>query len=481
MVNVQDHDEISDIMAMDAAEQNFFSDDDMTEVDRDMSKVHLNQATPERFKTKSFPTAASNFNSKLASMQAMENDPVILLRTFYNRFFPYKTYFNWLNYDTTPNKNFVQREFSFTLASDTYLRYNSFSDAEELRNEIERLQPVKIDIGAIYTAKPKDKKTINPKAFQPVEKELVFDIDMTDYDEIRTCCSGGDICHKCWGFMTVAIKVIHAALKEDFGFKHILWVYSGRRGVHCWVCDERARKLNNEARSAIVSYLEVVKGGAEMSRKVKLPATLHPSLTRSLDILRQYFLPLVVKDQGVFDDEKSWKKILNIIPDQAVQAKLTERWEGTDASGKSRWDDLRTELEKNEYAKRKTGDKLNLIPRDIIFQYTYPRLDDKVSTNINHLLKSPFCVHPKTQRVCVPINPDNCDQFDPFSVPTLQTLTKELESYNAANPKETEKRMADYDKTSLKEYIGTFELFVDGLLKEALERKRAEASVSMEF
>ena len=62
---VSAHDEISDIMAMDAAEQNFFSDDDMTEVDRDMSKVHL--ATPERFKTKSFPVAASNFNSKLTS------------------------------------------------------------------------------------------------------------------------------------------------------------------------------------------------------------------------------------------------------------------------------------------------------------------------------------------------------------------------------------------------------------------------------
>ena len=65
---------------------------------------------------------------------------------------------------------------------------------------------------------------------------------------------------------------------------------------------------------------------------------------------------------------------------------------------------------------------------DIVLQYTYPRIDAEVSKHRNHLLKAPFCVHPKTGRVCVPVDPATVDKFDPAEVPTVRQLLEELDS-----------------------------------------------------
>lgn len=86
--------------------------------------------------------------------------------------------------------------------------------------------------------------------------------------------------------------------------------------------------------------------------------------------------------------------------------------------------------------KKKTSDKkINLLPREykrlkylkeeITLMFLYPRLDAHVSTDIGHLLKAPFCVHPKTGKVCVPFKTENLNTFDPFTAPTLPELVKD--------------------------------------------------------
>lgn len=81
---------------------------------------------------------------------------------------------------------------------------------------------------------------------------------MTDYDPVRTCCSGADICRRCWGFITAAVKVIDAAIRDQYGYEHLLWVYSGRRGIHLWISDQEAMELTDDQRRAIVNWLTVV-------------------------------------------------------------------------------------------------------------------------------------------------------------------------------------------------------------------------------
>lgn len=145
--------------------------------------------------------------------------------------------------------------------------------------------PSRFEIGPVYTTNPRDRKTLRKSsAFKPLAKELCFDIDLTDYDGIRTCCDKANICNKCWQFITMAIKVVDIALRDDFGFKHIMWVYSGRRGAHAWVCDKKARQMDDQRRRAIAGYLEVIKGGAQSGKKVNVKRPLHPHVAYVLSL-----------------------------------------------------------------------------------------------------------------------------------------------------------------------------------------------------
>ncbi|KAL4701481.1 hypothetical protein H8959_015485, partial [Pygathrix nigripes] len=118
--------------------------------------------------------------------------------------------------------------------------------------------------------------------------------------------------------MTMAIRIIDRALKEDFGFKHRLWVYSGRRGVHCWVCDESVRKLSSAVRSGIVEYLSLIKGGQDVKKKVHLSEKIHPFIRKSINIIKKYFEEYALVNQDILKNKESWDKILALVPENIL-------------------------------------------------------------------------------------------------------------------------------------------------------------------
>lgn len=123
--------------------------------------------------------------------------------------------------------------------------------------------------------------------------------------------------------------------------------------------------------------------------------------------------------------------------------------------------------------------------QDIVIEYTYPRLDTAVSQKLNHLLKSPFVIHPGTGRVCVPIDRNNLEGFDPLNVPTMQGLVAEIDAWSEASKGSNQevKPIQDWEKTSLKPYIEYFRSFVTALMKAeggaGVKREREEDDVKV--
>ncbi|KAG6886280.1 hypothetical protein C0993_006690 [Termitomyces sp. T159_Od127] len=400
-------------------------------------------------------------------MASIDTSPEVML-TFYRRLYPFKSIFNWLNHEHAPTRLFTNREFAFTLPGDVYLRYNSFSTAEELKKQVCNLNPTRFEVGPVYSLRPRDKKTARPGMFVPLQRELVFDIDMTDYDPVRTCCSGADICKRCWVFIALAVKVLDVAIREQFGYENLLWVYSGRRGIHLWISDKEAMELTDDQRKALVGWMTVVHGGHESSKKLNVRSasrSLPPPLQTAVDILNETFTDLILSDQNLFASKEAYETLLEQIPDPQTVSHLRTKWTNDpDRSSEDKWKDFKKEVKRYENG---SSQRNNLVAamEDIILFYTYPRIDAEVSKHRNHLLKAPFCIHPKTGRVCVPVDPERIDDFNPEAVPTVNQLLQELD---------TSCRSENWERTSLKPYVDIMDRHALRLMERVRQEKRGK-------
>ncbi|GAB0099336.1 hypothetical protein DMENIID0001_151920 [Sergentomyia squamirostris] len=351
---------------------------------------------------------------------------ISMLSLYYKHLYPIGNIFKWLSHNVFGDSDkFSKREIALVKKdvqdNKIYRRNISFKSLDIFRKYLNHELPHTIEAGAVMNLRPNNVPT---KGRFPVEKELVFDIDVSDYDEVRTCCSGKDICRKCWKFMVVACRILKECLHEDFGYENMLWVFSGRRGLHCWVCDKEVRELSEEIRKALVDYFTLP------LRLVKRNDTLninwsHPIIQRALIIIEPFFDEICLQDQEIFSEWKNIEKYLIAeIPDEINKENLREIIRNVQDCGSCVvWsafcafvDSLDVELQKD----------IDLIGSIQIYML-YPRLDVNVTKGVSHLLKTPFSIHPDTLKVAIPFDPDKINHFNTETVPTLPILCREIE------------------------------------------------------
>jgi DNA primase small subunit len=194
--------------------------------------------------------------------------------------------------------------------------------------------------------------------------------------------------------------------------------------------------------------------GNEKNQDVHLSYPLHPYIHRAYKILEPYFIRDVIVSKkhgghGLLCDADQYRKVLNLLPDcaAAVRETLEDKWSTQSVTPLEKWNDLKKHVSiyakqlderfpkkakssqnnslEEEKIREKNRQLLDLFCVEVVLRYTYPRLDINVSKMRNHLLKSPFCVHPKTGRVCVPISKAEHRTFDPFAVPTISQIVQE--------------------------------------------------------
>eukprot|EP00002_Diphylleia_rotans_P040207 TRINITY_DN9482_c0_g1_i1.p1 TRINITY_DN9482_c0_g1~~TRINITY_DN9482_c0_g1_i1.p1 ORF type:complete len:461 (-),score=75.36 TRINITY_DN9482_c0_g1_i1:212-1594(-) len=413
--------------------------------------------------------------------QLGHEDIQFLLKRYYESFYPFEEISKWLS--SGKETAFSHREISYQYGEGIVERFASFRSWMEFKSRTVEKMPSKIDFGAVYNIQPCLRQT-NAEHFHFQEKELVFDIDMDDYNDIRRCCdqsSAGSICTKCWVFMTAAIKTLDHILQKHFGFKHVLFVFSGRRGVHCWVSDRKARNMTQEQRKKIMSYFSLMQMSSsamksETTYRTVFDREMHPLFEEIVfEILEPLFSSHVLRDQQLLDCKENWTNVISSIGNQVLQDQISMTWSTSSLSPVQKWEQLKMTLKENA-AKFKLP--TDAIVASIIVRHTYPRFDVKVSESSEHLLKSPFCAHPKTGKICIPIEPRKCASFDPNKVMTVADLMNEVNLYDAANP---ESSVKEYAKTSLAGPIQYFSAFTQRLLEASRREQIATSSMSMDF
>lgn len=325
------------------------------------------------------------------------------------------------------NENYqnMKRGIAFSFDNNSFWRdpANQIIDSKSLEKLIQEKRPTQIHFESLHFT-PHYTKNLKCKS-----KELVFDIDVTDYERFCHCLSQDDTkraCSHCWQHIEGTSLILQFLLEKFYGIKeeNILWILSGMKGIHCIVNDGRFLTLTREQRSVLYRQINRNTNEELMQFASLIPRDFS-------DKLSQFFEEKSVVKRSIMNSDKFQTLCLTLLKSEYLSLfhTLTLRWFNMrNSSSLEKWRALR-ELEEGQFPNKPLPSIM------IALKCYYPRIDKGPLTEKKHLFKTPFSIHTKTRRIALPVEWNEIQRDGlPERVLTLTEVNNYYYKYSKVHP-----------------------------------------------
>jgi len=248
-------------------------------------------------------------------------------------------------------------------------------------------QVASIEVGCIYPTAGEERDggageqhdaIRNAKQFGVFQCELRIDVDLNDYADFRTCGCGKDkiCCNQCFDLFLAqaAIPVLRSAIAW-WGLTKVELFFSGRRGIHMWVRDERCMRWTAAQRQAFYELLG------------------NPPENMLRHWYKSIYRPML--DAGLLSKERTPASDKLMLEQYLRFGGQTQPIVGDTFMG--RWRFIEDHL---------LPGQAELWAWHFLHAFLGPKLDDKVTTDMHHLVKSPWSIHADTGNVVAALDLD---------------------------------------------------------------------------
>ena len=311
--------------------------------------------------------------------------------------------------------NADQREFGTEAVDGTFRRWKACSNPSELKKLVAQHGIGKLNMGAVYERPVSMRfKLPSTESMKPIGRELIIDVDLTDYSHFAVPKDDLELNDKMFTVVGIAIELLKDVLEQNFGFKDFLAVYSGRRGAHLYVLDQRAFDLAEEARRAIASFFSPPYRTFHPSKRLAFRFLVDvwpssstfgrnsPFTTR----LMEFFEDVGLRSSrdgglGILDSKFQREAFLGMCEVSFFLSKFDMSMIFARATcGLDCYKMIVAAVSRVEDEAKREGAELKIL--ETVLTYLFPRIDSAVTSGMGHMLKAPYSVHPSTKRVSTP-------------------------------------------------------------------------------